>query len=189
MNNTEIKKLYTKTKKAFEKRTGDKHTWVMNAKQQCLGTATVLVGYSYDIAEKLVKTKAYYSAENVQARAEHSWKFYVDHAAEEEATGGGSWNPTYWRDILAREGSQEEMVAKAMRAAEKAIADVQIELDKKGSFANQVKNAHEYAESFISSQEVQTFLKAIGGQAVIEDKNEGGAILTYVRFHYSATAA
>lgn len=187
MNNTEIKKLYTKTKRAFEKRTGEKHTWVMNAKQQRLGTATILVGYSYDIVEKLANTKSYYSAENVQARAERSWKFYVDHATEEEATGGASWNPTYWRDILSENGSLEKMVAKSTQEAEERIAAVQAELDKAGSFANQLKNAHEYAKSFIASPEIQGFLQAIGGRAVVEDKNENGAILTYVRFLYTAT--
>jgi hypothetical protein len=32
-------------------------------------------------------------------------------------------------------------------------------------------------------------LKAIGGSATIEEKPEGSRILTYIRFHYTATEA
>ena len=48
MNANKIKKLYTKTKKALEKRTGKSYTWVMNAKQQRLGTATVCIATALD---------------------------------------------------------------------------------------------------------------------------------------------
>ena len=44
-----------------------------------------------------------------------------------------------------------------------------------------------YCVTFIASPEVQAFLKAIGGQAIIEDQQEYSSIYTYVRFRYTAT--
>ena len=53
MTAQEIKKEYQRTKKAYEKRTGEKYTWVMNAKQQRLGTATVMVAIAWDYEDKM----------------------------------------------------------------------------------------------------------------------------------------
>lgn len=190
MTNTEIKKLYSQTKRAFEKRTGDKHTWVMNARQQKLGTATILVASAYDYERRLAAMQDYYSPEKVKARTEKSWNFYRDRVAEEEAAeaaGTHSWNPTYWRDILAEKGSLEDMIAGALADGERIVGEAQTDLERNGSIADQLRRGHAYVESFIHSPEVQNFLQAIGGSAVEEHKQEHGAIYIYVRFHYLAT--
>ena len=41
MTNLEIKKLYKKTKAAFERRTGRRLTWYMSGAQMANGTATI----------------------------------------------------------------------------------------------------------------------------------------------------
>lgn len=192
MTNIEIKSLYTKTKRAFEKRTGDKHTWVMNARQQKLGTATILVASAYDYERRLAAMQDYYSPEKVKTRTEKSWNFYRDRVAEEEvaeAAGTHSWNPTYWRDILAEKGSLENMITGALAEGERIVAAEQADLARHGSVADQLRRGHAYAEAFIAGPEIQSFLKVIGGTVVVEDKQEHGATYIYVRFHYRATEA
>ena len=68
----DIKKLYTKTKKAYEKRTGEKYTWVMNAAQQRKGTATVCTNVTVDYEASLEHAMAYL------ARFEHDWAKRVE---------------------------------------------------------------------------------------------------------------
>ena len=53
MTAKEIKKAYQKAKKDYEKRTGQKRTWVMNHRQQELGTATIMYVMVYDNHKKL----------------------------------------------------------------------------------------------------------------------------------------
>lgn len=190
MTNTEIKKLYTKTKKAFEKRTGEKHTWVMNARQQRLGTATILVAAAYDYEEWLRK------AEQAMADFEKRWAEreadYRKRAAEEarknECTPGWYFgkNDYFWQEVITPDHlakSKAEMYDGYVRHLE----EVKANREKHGTQVQQLKKGHEYAKAFIASPEVQSFLEAIGGQAVVEDKLENGALLVYVRFHYTAT--
>ena len=186
MTNPEIKKLYTKTKKAFEKRTGEKHTWVMNAKQQRLGTATVLVAGAHD-NEACVEGAKRLADGAAAAMAKKYWLAMSARAEEEARTGGSKWNPTFWRDNMAELGTLDEYMAKYQRKADEELAKAEAYLAQHGPRHEQLKESHEYAKTFIASPEVQAFLKAIGGQASIEDKHEGSSIYTYVRFHYSAT--
>ena len=186
MTNPEIKKLYTKTKKAFEKRTGEKHTWVMNATQQRLGTATILVACAHDTEARVesAKRKADGAA---AATAKKDWLTISAHAEEEARTGGSKWNPTFWRDNMAELGTLDEYMARYQRKADEELAEAEAYLAQHGPLHEQLKASHEYAKAFIASPEVQAFLEAIGGQATIEDKREYSRIYTYVRFHYSAT--
>lgn len=190
MTNTEIKKLYTKTKKAFEKRTGDKHTWVMNAKQQRLGTATILVAAAYDYEEWLRK------AEQAMADFEKRWaekkndmlKRAKEEARKNELTPGWYFgkNDYFWQERVTPEyltKCRADMFEMYVRHVEETKA----QLEKHGTQTEQIKRGHKYAKDFIASPEVQSFLKAIGGQAIVEDKLENGAVLIYVRFHYTAT--
>ena len=188
MTTTEIKKLYTKTKKALEKREGKSHTWVMNAKQQKLGTATVCVACAIDSELKVEHARAQADGK-AKADATRTWKAFEEHAAEEERTGGASWNPRFWRDDFAKMGTMDEYVAKKQRAAEEALADAEQYLAEHGTQAKIVKANNEYASQLIAGPEISAFLKAIGGTATIENQPQGHAILTYIRFHYTATEA
>lgn len=188
MNNTEIKKLYTKTKKAFEKRTGDKHTWVMNAKQQRLGTATVLVAGAYDNVRSVEYAKKQ-AAGAAAAEAKRTWLAFKAHADEEAATGGSKWNPTFWRDDFAKMGTLDEYMAKYQQKADKALAEAEAYLAQHGPQNEQLKESHQYAKDMIAGPEIAAFLQAIGGHATIEDKHEYNNIYTYIRFHYPHTEA
>ena len=192
MTNTEIKKLYTKTKKAFEKRTGEKHTWVMNGRQQRLGTATILVAAAYDYEEWLRK------AEQAMADFEKRWtekkndmlKRAKEEARKNELTPGWYFgkNDYFWQERVTPEYLAQSK-ASMFDMYTRHLEETQANLTKYGTQTEQVKKGHEYAKGFIASPELQSFLQAIGGQAVMEDKLENGAILTYVRFHYTATEA
>lgn len=187
MTNIEIKKLYTKTKKAVEKRTGDKFTWVMNARQQALGTATVCVAYAPDSVAKVASARDWANGKAV-ADATKTWKAFKKHSDEEEATGGSSWNPRFWRDKFAEMGTLEEYTEAAQRKAEEILEAAERYLAERGTQSDIVRHNHEYAKQLIESPELSAFLEAIGGSATIEDKTEYG-VATYIRFHYTATEA
>jgi hypothetical protein len=191
MTTTEIKKLYTKTKKAVEKKTGDKFTWVMNGRQQMLGTATVCVASSWDTVANVRTCRKRIESGDVKKKAAESWQFYKREAeveAAEEAAGAKHYNSRFWRDKFDLMGSEEEYIAKELKKANDRLNEYENTLETRGDQANQVKTAHEYARQLIASQEIQSFLNAIGGSATIEDKteNDGFSILTYIRFHYKA---
>lgn len=183
MTNAEIKKLYTKTKKALEKRIGKKYTWVMNARQQQLGTATVAVAYATDSVAGVASAREWANGKAV-ADAIKTWKAFKKHADEEEATGGASWNPRFWRDDFAKMGTLEEYAAEAQKRADEGLANAERFLAEHGTQAEILKHNHEYAQHLIESPEISAFLEAVGGSATIEDKTEYG-VVTYIRFHYT----
>ena len=188
MTNTEIKKLYTQTKKALEKRTGEKFTWVMNAKQQRLGTATVCVAYATDSVAGVERARARANGK-AKAEATRDWEAFKRHADEEEATGGSSWNPRFWRDKFDTMGTLEEYVAKKQASAEEDLENAERFLAEHGTQAEIVKDSHEYARQLIAGPEISKFLASINGSATIEDQAHNGGVYIYIRFHYTATEA
>lgn len=184
----EIKKLYTKTKKALEKRTGDRFTWVMNTRQQQLGTATVCVACAIDSEAAVERARKSASGE-AKASADRNWKAFAQHAAEEEQTGGARWNPRFWRDDFEKMGTLEEYVEKAQQRADAALREAEQFLAEHGTQSQIVKADAEYARQLIAGPEISAFLKAIGGSATLENQPQGSAILTYIRFHYTSTEA
>jgi hypothetical protein len=191
MTTTEIKKLYTKTKKAVEKKTGDKFTWVMNGRQQMLGTATVCVANSWDTVANVRACRNRIESGEAEKEAAKTWRAFKRHADEEaaeEAAGVKHYNPRFWRDKFDVTGTKEEYIAEQLKKAHESLANTEKVLETRGDQANQVKTAHEYARQLIASQEIQNFLNAIGGSATIEDKQENGgySVYTYIRFHYKA---
>lgn len=185
MTNAEIKKLYTKTKQAMEKRIGKKFTWVMNAKQQKLGTATVCVAYATDSAANVEKAREWVNGK-AKTEATRTWTAFAQHAAEEEKTGGSSWNPRFWRDDFAKMGTLEEYTAKKQREAEEDLEEAEQFLKEHGTQTQIVKTNTEYARQLIAGPEISAFLEAIGGSATIENQQRYG-VETYIRFHYTAT--
>lgn len=188
MKATEIKKLYSKAKKAYEKRTGDKFTWVMNARQQRLGTATVMTDYLMDYEEQLRRCEQYMAEFDTvhwpARKAEH-----LRHASEEKRRNDG-W--TFWQEHTtpeALEKSREEMLQQYIRYRD----EKRERLQKHGSYSEQYERAVKYAEEMIQAPEIQSFLKAIGGQAVLDIKEHGAGEYSYaytevyVRFLYQAT--
>lgn len=191
MKAAEIKKLYTKTKKAVEKKTGDKFTWVMNGRQQQLGTATVCVAVSWDTVKNVKAYRDRIESGEAEKEAAKNWRAYKRHADEEaaeEAAGVKHYDATFWRSRFAKMGTKEEYIAEQLKKAHESLANAEKTLEIKGNQATQVKTAHEYARQLIASQEIQSFLNAINGSATIEDKQENGgySVYTYIRFHYQA---
>ncbi len=186
MTTTEIKKLYTKTKKAVEKKTGRKFTWVMNGRQQILGTATVCVATSWDTVKNVEFIRDQIESGKAEKEARRTWRSFKRDADNEAATGGSSWDPTFWRDHLAKMGTEDEYAAKILKREHENLTKAEETLETRGDKANQVKTAHAYARQLIASPEIQNFLEVIGGSATIEDKQEGSGVHTYIRFHYKA---
>ena len=194
MTNTEIKKLYTKTKKAYEKRTGHKHTWVMNAKQQRLGTATILAGYPVDFGYHLR------SAEEKLADIDNIWaKQEADyHKRAREEIRRNENHPDREPDTFWQEQTTPEHLAKArqstvdmyVRARDEAIANI----EKYGEWKQQYENEVKYAEEMLNSPEIQDFLKQIGGNAFLDIKDHAAGKTSsryseiYIRFSYNADA-
>ena len=190
MTTTEIKKLYTKTKKAYEKRTGDKFTWVMNAKQQRLGTATVMTDYLMDYEEQLSRCE--------QRLAEFDTKHWPERKADyqrkarEEARRNDGW--TFWQERTTPEYLEKvraEMFADFTRYRDEKVEKLQ----KYGTYSEQYEKAVKYAKAMIQAPEIQDFLKAIGGRATLDIKEHGAGehsysyTEVYIRFHYQATKA
>ena len=195
MTNIEIKKLYTQTKKAYEKRTGRKYTWVMNAKQQRLGTATVLAGFALDLAPRV------YTAAKRLANFEQSWAeqeaHYIKKAQEEIL-----WNQqhpdrepwTFWQEHTTPEAlanSKQLHLESLTNDRDRAVA----EIEKHGRWDEYYQTELAEAQELLNSPEVQNFLKTIGGSAELQineqpatDRRLRNAEM-YIRFHYQATEA
>ena len=184
MKPEEIKKLYTKTKRALEKRTGEKFTWVMNAKQQRIGTATVCVASAFDNV-KAVEAAREQANGKAAEKAAKTWNAFQLHAQEEAASTEPCWNPTFWRDALAELGTQVEYIAKEQKKADDLLSAAEAFLKQHGTQLEMLDESHEYAKELIAGPEISAFLHAIGGTASIEDRYEHGAIYVYIRFHYS----
>lgn len=193
MTNTEIKKLYTQAKKAYEKRTGKKYTWVMNAKQQRLGTATVLAGFALDYVPQLAK------AAKDLTNFEQSWaelKAHYIKKAQEEIR----WNQqhpdrepwTFWQELTTAEGL-EKAKQNHLEDLTRNRDQVAAKIEEHGNWSKYYQAEMTEAQELLGSPEVQSFLKAIGGYAELEI-NEQSAIPgrhlrnaeMYVRFHYQA---
>lgn len=192
MTATEIKKLYTKTKRSFEKRTGEKHTWVMNAKQQRLGTATVLVACAYDYVGRLHRAEQAmddFEQRWAEREADYRKRARVE-ARKNEQTPGWNFgkNDYFWQERSTPE-ALSECKASMFREYTSNLEAARSNLAKYGDQSKQRKNGIEYAKAIIAGPEVQSFLKAIDGQAVIDVKQERGAEYIYIRFHYTATEA
>ena len=188
MTNAEIKKLYTKTKKAYEKRTGDKHTWVMTAKQQRLGTATVMTDFLMDFEEQIARCE--------QSLAEFDTKRWPERRddylkrAQEEKRRNDGW--TFWQERTTSEyleKARQEMLATYTRALE----EKREKLQEYGTYEEQLARATLHADHMIKSPEIQNFLRAVGGRALLDLKSHGASDRSYsstevyIRFYYTAT--
>lgn len=190
MTSTEIKKLYTKTKKAYEKRTGEKYTWVMNAKQQRLGTATVCVDAVVDYEQRLR------NAEERLANFEHYWAEqvadYVKKAKKEawENEHNPGWGfCDFWQKVMEPEHLAESK-AKALEGRKRERDAVAAKLAQHGDFSHYFDTVMTHAREMIDSPELQSFLQEIGGTARIEtNAAKTGYAEIYIRFHYQPTEA
>lgn len=199
MTTTEIKKLYTKTKKAYEKRTGDKFTWVMNAQQQRLGTATVMTAYVGDPEERIRRCEqnlADFDAKHWEPTKADYLKRAREEAWKNEHTPGWYFgkNDYYWQEVTTPEHlekSRQEMLDRFTSSLAENIESLQ----KHGTYNERYERAVKYAKEMIKSPEVQGFLKAIGGRATLDIKEHGAGehsysyTEVYIRFHYQATKA
>lgn len=198
MTLNEIKKAYQKTKKAYEKRTGDKLTWVMNARQQALGTATIMCEVALDFedivqrAEKAVEGFEKYWADRMadytKRAKEEAWK--------NEHTPGWYFgkNDTFWQDVVANTEKLAAQKTQELTSRQETLKAAKKNLEEQGDFYNTLAAATARAEELIAAPEVQEFLKAINGQAFVEPKEHGSRDIyhhaeVYVRFMYTPDAA
>ena len=196
MTNAEIKKLYTKTKKAYEKRTGDKLTWVMNARQQKLGTATIMYTMAWDYEDRLMHAKKRlesFEADWSKQMAEYN-KYAKEEAWKNEHTPGWYFgnNNTFWHDVVTNTEKIAADKERELAKRKEIAAEEELNLSKYGKYSETMKRTIAKAQSFIAEPEVQEFITAIGGQAVVEPKENKGSdhayrcAEIYVRFYYTA---
>lgn len=199
MTLSEIKKAYQKTKKAYEKRTGDKNTWVMNARQQALGTATIMCAMAWDFEDRVQR------AEKSLAGFEKYWadrmadynKRAQEEAWKNEHTPGWYFgkNNNFWQDVMADTEKLAADKAGELKRRQRILEEERKNLEEQGDFYSTLEAATARAEALIAAPEVQEFLKAIGGQAFVEPKEQHGNKDTlhhaevYVRFMYTPDAA
>lgn len=185
MTNLEIKKLYKKTKAAFERRTGRKLTWVMNGAQMAKGTGTICTAAVIDYAEAVAQAER--GVPKAEAAARKYWRFCELKAVEEDIEGG-DWK--FWRerlDDLAEEyGDVETYVEAKQAAADKRLDEARARLAEVGSQAAETERQVEAARQMAKEPEIAAFVKAIGGSTTTEVKRDGWSNLVYLRFHYKA---
>lgn len=194
MTAQEIKKAYQKAKRAYEKRTGDKYTWVMNARQQQLGTATIMCAIAWDFEDRLRR------AEKALAGFEKFWEErmadYSKRAKEEkwknEHTPGWYFgkNDTFWQDVVANTEKLAADKASELESRHKSVETEKKNLAEHGDYNKTLEAAIAKANALITETEVQDFLKTIGGRAFVEPKEHGGDHTyhhaeVYVRFQYT----
>lgn len=198
MTNAEIKKLYTKTKKAYEKRTGNKLTWVMNCRQQQLGTATILCSVAWDYDEQVRRYEKHLANfEADWAKTEANYKREAAIEARKNERTPGWWfgeNRNFWQE-LAQPEKLAEKKAQELADRKQYLEAAKASRAKNGDYSATRTTAYNQAQELIDSPEVQSFLKTIGGEAYVDPKTVGGNKLTwahtemYVRFSYKATEA
>ena len=196
MTNAEIKKLYTKTKKAYEKRTNDKMTWVMNAQQQRRGTATIMTGMAWDHEDRLARAKKYresFEKDWADRMADYNKKAREEAWKNEHKPG---WyfgeNDYYWQNIVANTEKLAASKADELARREKYVMEAEADLRTYGNYSRTLQAEIERAEALIAQPELQEFLRAIGGTAVVDVKENSGSgryvhcAEVHVRFYYSA---
>jgi len=191
MTAAEIKKLYTKTKKAYEKRTGEKYTWVMHAAQQRKGTATVCTSIVLDYEARLQSAEKYLAsfekdwAERVADYAKRAKK----EAWQNEHTPGWYFgkNNDFWQKVMQPEHLAEEK-AKELQYRITHRDEAAKNLEKYGDYTRCYKKAMAEAQEMIDSPEIQSFLQQIGGTAQIDVKQGSGYAEIHIRFHYQPAA-
>lgn len=194
MTAKEIKKAYQRAKKAYEMRTGEKHTWVMNCRQQQLGTATIMCAVAWDYEDMLRRAKR--SVENFDKFWADRMKDYEKRAAEEarknERTPGWYFgkNNYFWQEVVANTEEREADRQKNLATREATVKETTEKLEQFGPYSETFRTAIKKAEDMIGSHEIQNFLKEIGGRAFVEPKEHGGdtcyhSAEIYIRFQYS----
>ena len=185
MNIIDIKRLYKKTKAAYERRTGNKLKWFMTQQQMANGTATICTAAVIDYAEAVAQAER--AAAKAEAVARSAWQEEELKAAWEAAEGLGF---TFWRDNLAKmtaEYGDVDGYAKAMQAAaDNRLAEARAKLAAVGSQAEETERQVEAARQMAKEPEIEAFVEAVGGSTTVEVKREGWSNLVYLRFLYTA---
>lgn len=167
----------------------------MNAKQQRLGTATIMCAVAWDYEDKL------HRAEKALAGFEKFWEErmadYNKRAEKEkrknEHTPGWYFggNNTFWEEVVADSERLADDKARELERRQKSVEEEKKNLAEYGTYGRTLEAAIARANALIMEPEVQDFLKAIGGRAFVEPKEHGGDRTyhhteVYVRFQYAA---
>lgn len=194
MTAKEIKKAYQKAKKAYEKRTGQKYTWVMNCRQQELGTATIMCAIAWDYedilrsAKKSLETFDQFWADRME---DYKKRARVE-ARKNEQTPGWYFgeNNHFWQEVIENTEKLERDRARELASREEAVRKAEESLEKHGTYSETLREATKKAQEMINSPEIQSFLAEIGGKAFVEPKERGGSSYhhsaeIYIRFRYT----
>ena len=193
MTAKEIKKAYQKAKRAHEKRTGQKFTWVMNCRQQQLGTATIMCAVAWDYEDILRSAKK--SLETFDQFWADRMRDYKKRAKEEarknEQTPGWYFgeNNHFWQEVVENTEKLEQDRQRELAARQEAVKAAEESLRKFGTYSETLREAVKKAQEMINSPEIQNFLAEIDGEAHVEPKERGGTSYhhsaeIYIRFHY-----
>ena len=187
MTKTEIKKAYQAAKKAYEKRTGDKYTWVMNAKQQQLGTATIYTAYVCDyscLLNNALQSLANFEKDWAEKMADYNKRARVE-ARKNELTPGWYFgrNDTFWEDIVNDTEKLEADKADELKHRQDRALEYKEHLDNGETYSKLLHDAIDETKAMIASPELQSFLEKIGvdGKALVITKEVDETIVKSAR--------
>lgn len=195
MENKEIKKAWTKMSKSLKKQ-GIKFTCVMNARQQSLGTATIMFYYvsDKDVLIKRAQDRMANEQEDMK-EARYSYAYmkqnrnlydtlFIPKAKEK----GDTDHLQYCLDACEAydsgrfvEWEYERQRKDTIERCTKHIEKLQVEK----SYSEQMKEAHEVYNDLISNSAVKEFMDTVGATVELEVTPDGDAhYKMYARFYY-----
>ena len=191
----ETKKEWTKMSRNLKKQ-GINHTCVMNAKQQKLGTATIMFAYVMDRDvlirntiefmndERGIKAEAMHYYEHMNRCREAYDNLFLPRARKE---GDEDYLNTLLADCEAYDNGTylEYAYDKAKKNREKrGTANIERYKTYK-PLTQQVEEANEQYGELINNKAVREFMEATGATVEMEIKPDGPAsTMFYARFHY-----
>lgn len=202
MENTEIKKAWTKMSRNIKK-IGLDYTCVMNAKQMRLGTATIMIDYINDPAQQLAEIK---SKMDDFTEAKKAARRNFDYMKRNRKTYDEIFIPAAIRDMKKYPENQRHIdyynycigsveaydngtylefeYERQKKMMQERRQDAIKHLEAMPTFEEQHQRSRERFEELMKSEPMKNFMEATGAKAIIEEQPDGNYTKIYARFAY-----
>lgn len=179
----EIKKDYQKLSRETKK-LGFNYTFVMNAKQMRLGTATICLGRLIDYETWIEHIRK----QDCEAQAQDSYKRANRFIDDYRRWAQDSSNVDYWKEVVEHYDNgtlYEYYLDSAKKQKAQRLESVEADFEREGTPSEQLQRCQNRAEELLNCEPFQNFIKKYNVASIVENKS--GDI--YLRLYYQAVAA
>lgn len=179
----EIKKDYQKLSRETKK-LGFNYTFVMNAKQMRLGTATIYLGRVIDYETWIANIRKQDCEAQAQDNYERSHSLIDDYRSWAQ----NSSNVAYWKEVVEHYDNgtlYEYYLDSAKKHKAQRLEGVEADFEREGTPTEQLQRYQNRAEELLNCEPFQNFIKKYNVVSIVENKS--GEL--HLRLYYQAVAA